>query len=88
MISASSRADVNAQMNKSAFDDTPHRRPTSLFFQTDPIPFKTLLITLCYNPQISNSRVLFQFHIFWVLVNSSKTHGFIIRINYETEFTI
>jgi len=41
MISASSMADVNAQMNKSAIDDIPPPDTPSLFFQRDPIPFKT-----------------------------------------------
>jgi len=40
IISASSWGGINAQMNKFSIGDIPHRKPASLFHQTDQIPFK------------------------------------------------
>jgi len=66
------RADVNVQMNKSDIDDTspPETNLSFNFLQTDPIVFKTSLITLRYNPQIIISRGPFPFlHLLAVYFN-------------------
>jgi len=55
MISESCSAEVNDQMNKSSINNNiSERKPTSLFFQTDPIPCKTPLyhITLQFRKKV------------------------------------